>query len=204
MYHITHYRNLHSIFAHGGLLANRLAKTAKIPYINIAHTSIQNQRWITSVPLSPYGTLHDYVPFYFAPRSPMLYAISKGRVQGYTGGQDEVVYLLSRTDIIHSHGLKYVFTNGHAIMAMTNFYNDLHDLNQIDWHIMRSMYWHDTEDDPDRKRRRQAEFLVYQFVPIQFIVGVAVKSYEWESNIKKITLQYNYKGSIVVRPDWYF
>ncbi|WMJ16560.1 DUF4433 domain-containing protein [Geobacillus proteiniphilus] len=204
LYHITHYRNLHSIFAHGGLLANSLAKTKNIPYINIAHASIQSHRLTTFVPLPPYGTLHDYVPFYFAPRSPMLYAINKGHVEGYTGGQDEVVYLLSRTDIIHSSGLKYVFTNGHAIMAMTDFYNDLKDLNQIDWHIMRSIYWRDTEDDPDRKRRRQAEFLVYGFVPIHLLVAVAVKSSEWESKVKQIVLQYGYKGSVVIRPDWYF
>ncbi len=89
-------------------------------------------------------------------------------------------------------------------MAMTDFYNDLHDLNQIDWHIMRSMYWHDTEDDPDRKRRRQAEFLVYGFVPIHLLVAVAVKSSEWESKVKQIVLPYGYEGSVVIRPDWYF
>jgi len=47
------------------------------------------------VPLAPYGCVADYVPFYFAPRSPMLYKLHKGGVPNYTGGQDPLVYLVS-------------------------------------------------------------------------------------------------------------
>ncbi|AEV20796.1 hypothetical protein GTCCBUS3UF5_34950 [Geobacillus thermoleovorans CCB_US3_UF5] len=204
LYHITHYRNLPSIFAQGGLVANNLAKSKKISYVDIAHASIQDRRLTTWVPLPPFGTLHDYVPFYFAPRSPMLYAINKGRVEGYKGGQDEIVYLLTRTDLIHSSGLSYVFTDGHPVMKVTDFYQDLYELSQIDWDIMRSTYWHDTEEDPDRKRRRQAEFLVYQFVPIHLLAAIAVKSREWELIVGKIAAQHRYRGSIIVRPEWYF
>ncbi|WP_445613095.1 type II toxin-antitoxin system toxin DNA ADP-ribosyl transferase DarT [Geobacillus sp. YF-1] len=204
LYHITHYRNLPSIFAQGGLVANHLAKSKKISYVDIAHASIQDRRLTTEVPLPPFGTLHDYVPFYFAPRSPMLYAINKGRVEGYKGGQDEIVYLLTRTDLIHLSGLSYVFTDGHPVMKVTDFYQDLYELSQIDWDIMRSTYWHDTEEDPDRKRRRQAEFLVYQFVPIHLLAAIAVKSREWELIVRKIAAQHRYQGSIIVRPEWYF
>ncbi|WP_286171369.1 DarT ssDNA thymidine ADP-ribosyltransferase family protein, partial [Geobacillus sp. LYN3] len=61
--HITHYSNLPSILCHGGLVANNVAKVKVC-----AHTRIQDRRLTTLVPLPPYGTLHDYVPFYFAPR----------------------------------------------------------------------------------------------------------------------------------------
>ncbi|OKO96050.1 hypothetical protein BRO54_0680 [Geobacillus proteiniphilus] len=46
--------------------------------------------------------------------------------------------------------------------------------------------------------------MVYGFVPIHLLVAVAVKSSEWESKVKQIVLQYGYKGSVVIRPDWYF
>ncbi|WP_353620333.1 DarT ssDNA thymidine ADP-ribosyltransferase family protein [Geobacillus sp. AYS3] len=44
-------------------MANNVAKVKVC-----AHTRIQDRRLTTLVPLPPYGTLHDYVPFYFAPR----------------------------------------------------------------------------------------------------------------------------------------
>ncbi|WP_353620332.1 DarT ssDNA thymidine ADP-ribosyltransferase family protein, partial [Geobacillus sp. AYS3] len=92
------------------------------------------------------------------------YAINKSRVVGYAKGQDEIIYLVSRKDVIHCGRLRYVFTDGHAIMKITDFYNNLGNLGKIDWNIMYSPFWFETEEDPDRERRRQAEFLVYQFV----------------------------------------
>ena len=49
-------------------------------YTNIAYESIQDRRSIKSVPCGVGGSLHDYVPFYFAPRSPMLYTIHRGNL----------------------------------------------------------------------------------------------------------------------------
>lgn len=43
----------------------------------IAHNTIQDRRAQTYVPCLPGGNPHDYVPFYFAPCSPMLYAAHK-------------------------------------------------------------------------------------------------------------------------------
>ena len=48
----------------------------------------------------------------------MLYAISNGRVQGYTRGQAEVVHLVFRLEQLAVDG-KFVMTNGDAIMAIT-------------------------------------------------------------------------------------
>ncbi|MGG3969192.1 hypothetical protein ABEV13_10275, partial [Geobacillus stearothermophilus] len=49
------------------------------------------------------------------------YAINKGRVVGYAKGQDEIIYLVSRTDVIHCGRLRYVFTDGHAIIKLLIF-----------------------------------------------------------------------------------
>lgn len=51
---------------------------------------------------------------------------------------------------------------------------------------MKSRYWFDTEDDPDRKRRRQAEFLVYKIVPVKVFSGFAVKSKKMKNKVEQV------------------
>lgn len=79
----------------------------------------------------------------------------------------------------------FCFTDGHGIMHFTEYYNDLTELHNIDWDIMKSKYWHDTIEDNDRKRRRMAEFLVYQYVPLDCIIGIAVYSQKYKEETEK-------------------
>ena len=138
IYHITHINNLTSILTTGGLIANSRVRQQQTSYIDIAHEHIQDRRAITKVPCSAGGCLHDYVPFYFAPRSPMLYAIHKQNVDGYSGGQQPIIYLVSEAYTIKDFGLKFAFTDGHAIMAYSDFYHELSDLQSvIDWKLMK-------------------------------------------------------------------
>ena len=47
------------------------------------------------VTCGPGGVLHDYTPFYFGYRSPMMLKISSGDVPSYDGTQKEMVYLVT-------------------------------------------------------------------------------------------------------------
>ena len=81
IYHITPLDNLTSIIQCNGI--HCCCKNEQpIGCRNIAYENIQ-RRSSTIVQLPPKGTLHEYVPFYFAPRSPMLYTIQKGNVEGF-------------------------------------------------------------------------------------------------------------------------
>ena len=128
IYHITHKDNLEGIIPQGGLVAQSVMVNDPIPYCNIAHATIQDRRAQTPVPCGPGGHLHDYVPFYFAPRSPMLYAIHRGNVDNCTAGQADIVYLVSSTESVAASELEFVFTNGHGIMALSDFFDDLDNL----------------------------------------------------------------------------
>jgi hypothetical protein len=83
VYHITHVQNLQSIIAHNGLWCDNSRQERELDTIGIAHDHIKQRRARRRVHLGAQGTLADYVPFYFAPRSPMLYAIHTGWVEGY-------------------------------------------------------------------------------------------------------------------------
>ena len=187
IYHITHINNLSSIINSDGLIACSRLKQQQVNYTDIAYEQIQDRRARKQVPCGAKGVLHDYVPFYFAPRSPMLYTIHKGNVQGYRDGQTSIIHLVTEIEDIANLSVAFAYTDGHAIMDYSDFYDDLNYLDLvIDWKLMKSNYWFDTNDEPNRKCRRQAEFLVHRFVPWTLIKEIGVIN----DNIKKKLKQY--------------
>ncbi|MFB9759125.1 type II toxin-antitoxin system toxin DNA ADP-ribosyl transferase DarT [Ectobacillus funiculus] len=204
IFHITHINNLDNILKSNGLHCITTIKSQNTIYKNIAHSGIQDVRASTGVPVPPYGGLHDYVPFYFAPRSPMLYTINQGNVAGYSDGQDPIVYLVTTVEKIAKDSLPYCFTDGHGIMFFTSFYKDLKDLSEIDWKIMKEMYWADTLEDNDRKRRRQAEFLVHNFLPITSINWICTMNSTRKLEVEQLLQNYNINIPVHVKRNWYY
>ena len=99
-------------------------------------TSIGNQELISRrathpVPISPFGFLNDYIPFYFTPFSPMLLNIKTGRGVPQRPNE-EIVILVSSLHHIQTLGLNFVFSNMHAYYQWANFYNNLNDLIDIE------------------------------------------------------------------------
>ncbi len=170
----------------------------------IAHLHIKDRRSQRHVNCSLGGTLDDYVPFYFAPRSPMLYSISRGNVQGYQGGQAAVLHLVSSAERVVEEGLDFAFTDGHAEMAISHYFSDLADLHRIDWRLMQSKYWHDTDQDGDRKRRRQAEFLVHNFFPLRLIESIGVINQSIANQVTGLLHQLPVKSPVTIHRDWYY
>lgn len=204
IYHITHIRNLQSILKLGGLIANNRLKQQQINYQDIAHGSIQDRRTLIRVPCAAGGCLHDYIPFYFAPRSPMLYTINRGNVEGYAEGQNPILHIVTEAEIISANNLVFAFTDGHAVMDYSEFYDDLQFLNMIDWEIMRAKYWNNTQEDGDRRRRRQAEFLVHQLCPWALITEIGVINHTVSSQVEQILQNFNCQTPVRVYPSWYY
>jgi hypothetical protein len=86
----------------------------------------------------------------------MLFAIHKGNVPQYQGGQAPIIYLVSSVQDVMAASLPFVFTDGHGTVAFTTFFDHPSHLSQVDWPLMQAQYWNDTATDPDRCRRRQA------------------------------------------------
>jgi len=172
IYRIVHVDNLPGILAAGGIHSPRSSQHAPpTPYKTIHHLSIQAQRATKPVPVGPQGIIHDYVPFYFNPRSPMLYALHRGNVEGHSGGQQPIIVLVSSAQAAAADGLGYVFTDGHSIMALSNFYDDLADLDKVRWDVVSAKYWN---NHADGRRLRQAEFMVRDFFPWRLVEGIGV------------------------------
>src|SRR2546428_11719180 len=204
IYHITHLDNLPAIIQRDCLLCDNGRAAEGIACLGIAHVHIKQRRARKAVPIAPGGTLADFVPFYFAPRSPMLYAINGGRVEGYKGGQAPILHLVSSAETVAAAGLSFCFTDGHAEMDISDFYGDLADLRKIDWEIMKARYWRDTNEDNDRKRRRQAEFLVHNTLPWQLITEVGVFSPKGAAAVTAALATVAHKPTVAVHRDWYY
>ena len=204
VYHITPVHNLLKIFQARYLLAKVALDQADIGYTDIAHQNIQDRRSTTSVPCGPGGTLHDYVPFYFGPRSPMLYTIYRSNVKGFSGTQADIVHLVSSVQKIAGAGFRFVFTDGHGIMTLTDFFDDLSNLDQIDWPLMASKYWADTVEDPDRKRRRQAEFLVYERFPIELVEIIGVMNQAIQNQVQRLFAASGFAIPVKIQRNWYY
>jgi hypothetical protein len=152
-YHITHVANLDSIVDCGEIRCDSECALMEAAPTSIAYANLKERRASPRVTVGPGGTLADYVPFYYAPRSPMLYVNYRGGVTGNATGQNEIVHLVVDVDELADGG-NFVITDGHAATPLTTQFDATACLEEIDWPIMEEQYWSDTDEDGDRKRRR--------------------------------------------------
>ena len=204
VFHITAIKNLESLIHSGYIYSQDSCGGHEVVPERIGYASLKDRRSRTPVPCFEGTFLSQFVPFYFAPRSPMLYAIHQNQVEDCSYGQEDVIHLVFKLDAINKANLDFAFTDGHAVMEISKFYKDLEDLSQIDWSLMRSKYWNDTEDDGDRKRRRQAEFLILDKVPIGLLAGIAVIGSDQQVLVKGILAKYGVSKSVKVLKNWYY
>jgi len=125
-------------------------------------------------------------------------------VPGHADGQEPLIYLVSSAQAVATARIPFVFTNGHATMAITEFYDDLSKIDQVDWAVMCSQYWLDSDRYPDRKRRRQAEFLIYEKLPFEQILGIAVINVGIQQKVQEILCNAKIKVAVQVMRNWYY
>lgn len=174
IYRIVYVENLVAILQWGGMYAANHVPANGLLYRTIHNVDIQQERRVRRIPCGPGGVIHDYVPFYFGYRSPMLLQLKTNRVPGYTEGQQPLIYLVSTAQQVAAANCGFVFSNGHGIAAFTAWFDDLGRLDAVDWDMVYQRYWADTLEDMDRQRRKQAEFLVHQFCPWSLITEIGV------------------------------
>ena len=185
LYRLIHVDNVEYVLRNGMFTRNHAQ--ADPSYINIGDTILINQRSEYPVKIEGYGNLGDYVRFYFGPLSPMLLNIKTG-YRGITKRpQSDLVYVCCKLTTVIARCEKWCFTDGHAKDAITDFYNSTKDLNQVDWTMVKERYWNNNENDFDRMRRKQAEFLVYNHVPVSSIKVIIAYNEERTRHVEELT-----------------
>lgn len=116
-----------------------------------------------------------------------------------------MVYLVTTTEAVRAAGLACVFTDGNAAAAFTKFRADPADLaSAVDWPLMRERHWANTAEDSDRRRRRMAEFLVHERVPVELLTEVGVFNERARDPIAALVAEAGLDAAVRIRRGWYF
>lgn len=88
----------------------------------------------------------------------------------------------------------------------TDWFDDLADLSKVDWTMVYQQYWADSSQDMDRQRRKQAEFLVHQSCPWEWIEEVGVVSASAKARVEAVLAAHSgaLARPVLVRPGWYY
>ncbi|MGP1472300.1 MAG: type II toxin-antitoxin system toxin DNA ADP-ribosyl transferase DarT [Prevotella intermedia] len=197
-FRITHIKNISHIAKCGIVKASSPLHDKK--FVNIGDSQVIKLRKGKVVKGYHIG---EYIPFYFGPRSPMLYVIQ----HGYNGVQrvepEEIVYCVIKLDDLITDGIECIFTDGHALSFLTSFYTK-DDLVKIDSKVkyddVYSSQWN-LEEDNDLKRRKEAELLIKDDLPAKYIKGYVV--YNENARQSLIGKGIN-ENMIVVKSNYYF
>jgi hypothetical protein len=202
--HFTHEENLGRILDQGGLLCDRACHASRLNRRNIAYSGIKEKRARTVVEVAPGGTLDQYVPFYFGPRSPMMFTYKNGNVTGRKEDLSELLYFVTTAEDVAAAGLGFAFTDGHPIAEPRLFFNSLSDLGEVNLALMGERWWNDTDEYPDRKRRRQAEFLVWEKLPLDSVRGIVTMNETKREQVLAVLQQRGIEMPCRSLRDWYY
>ena len=207
IFHITHVNNLPGV-VRDQVMWSDAACLAKGQGCQIVGISRIKQRRLMAIDVTCHqGTkVGEYVPFYFCPRSVMLYILYRGNHPDidYQGGQELIVHL--QADLAatvawaESSRVRWAFSNGNAGAFVTTFYSDLSELDRVDWSAVQAADWR----DPAVKERKQAEFLVYESFPWQLVEKIGVASTRTASQVNKATNNANHQPVVKVERGWYY
>ena len=163
------------------------------------------QRRLTN-PLNSHRNLRvgDCVPFYFCPRSVMLYVIfMKNHPElAYRGGQEPILHLeadLRQTaDWASSNNRRWAFTSSNAGNRYFEDYHDISLLNKLDWQAIQARNWQTCREE------KQAEFLMERFFPWEMVSRIGVHSAEIRGKVVGEIQVARHKPPVETKPDWYY
>lgn len=202
IFRITHIDNVSWILQHG--LHCQGSEVRDPNFQGIGLESLISRRAHREVGVGPGGTLSDYVPFYFTPYSIMMYNIKTGYGEAIKRENAEIVILVSSIHRLVELDVSFVFTNGHAYLAETDYFEAVSDLDQVDWKLLRSRDFKGDPDDPGKQGRYQAEALAHRHVPVEALQGIVCYNADRQDVVRNQAVEHGCECEVKALPDWYF
>lgn len=211
IYHIIHVDRLASVVQAGGLLCDATVQAATMPGTTVGMSSIKWRR-LHELQLNSHPGLFvgQCVPFYFCPRSIMLFLIHCANHQdlAYKGGQGPIVHLESdlceAVDWANASHKRWAFTLSNAGAYYFEDRNDLAQLGEINWDAVAADHWSGTGISRQIKEGKQAEFLVEELFPWHLIRRIGVLNKVVAQQVGAALQGAVHRPTVETRPAWYY
>jgi len=207
IYHIVHISKLSSIIADRLLLSD--SEIAKRPSAGeiIGMGTIKKRR-LEELTISSHQSLRvgECVPFYFCPRSIMLYLLHRANHPDieYCGGQEPIIHLVSdlykTIEWANKNQLRWAFTDSNAGSRYFEDYSNLQDLGKIDWQAVQATTW----SEPHIKEKKQAEFLIERNFSWELVEEIGVYSILQQEEIQTAIKDTHTSPQIKIQKKWYY
>lgn len=205
IYHIVHVDRLPSIIRDDWLWCDAEILRRSTPGTTIGMNQIKERR-LSELTLTSHPDLYvgECVPFYFCPRSIMLYLIYRGNHPelSYRGGQGAIVHL--EADLLQTvawakkHDQRWAFTLSNAGASYFEDRCDLSHLGEIDWDAVQADDWREC------KEGKQAEFLIERQFPWKLVSRIVVRSPQVCDQARAAVGATALTPPIEIRADWYY
>jgi hypothetical protein len=205
VYHILHVDNLASVVADGFLWSDAvMAQRQRATVIGMG--SIKQRRLHLPISCHTGLTVGACVPFYFCPRSIMLYVIhcANHPELAYREGQQPIIHLEADLHRVvqwaNTERRRWAFSLSNAGAIYTKFRAGLSDLHEVNWDAVAA-----TDFRPaDIKEAKQAEFLIHQSFPWQLVERIGVHSQAVAPVVANAMRGASHRPVVEVRKDWYY
>jgi hypothetical protein len=207
IYHIFHYDVLQSVLRDGYLFSDAIISSRDPSGTAIGMSTIK-QRRLNELTLQSHPGLYvgACVPFYYCPRSIMLYILHKGNDPGptYAGGQAPIIHLefdlRSVSDWATKAGKRWAITRGNASSRYFDDYSSLANLSLLNWQAVQARQWYQS----DIKEAKQSEFLVEDQVPWSLVRRIGVHNEAVRANVEQFLTITGQQPPIEIKLDWYY
>jgi hypothetical protein len=207
IYHITHHRNLPQVIAAGGLWSDARRVELGIDCHVVGMSEIKRRRLEEiEVGCHPGTRVGQYVPFYFCPRSIMLYILHQGNHPDlfYRGGQGPIVHLQAdlqaTVDWADGNGIRWAFSNVNAGARYADFFASPDRLGEVNWTAVEARDFR----RPEIKDGKQAEFLVFEQFPWSLVERIGVINENIRNEVRASLKAAAHAPPVSVERDWYY
>jgi hypothetical protein len=197
IYHITDVENLSGILAEGGLRSDAVMAERNPTLIGYGHIK---ERRLKQIRVACCGGrfVGEFVPFYFCPRSPMLFTVNKGAAGRQVGCQRTILHLVSRVSVGIDLGQAWAVSDGNAGAFHTWFGSTLEAIKTLDWAAIRATDWR------GKTHQKSAEFLVADFFPWTGIHAIGCHNSGLAKQVEDLVLSQHHCPAVSVEPAWYY
>lgn len=206
IYHIIHADRLGSVVADGHLWCDAHMVEQEVMGTTIGMPHIKARRLNNRLTSYSYPDIRvgECVPFYFCPRSVMLYLIYMGNHPdlNYRGGQEPIIHLEADlrnvVDWADRVGHRWAFTTSNAASTYFEDRCDLGAIDEIDWSAVEARNW------TQCREFKQAEFLIEQSFPWELVERIGIHprtNYQVVANALPVG---GHRPPIEILADWYY